>query len=461
MERDQLTIIRHRAVGCGIDFGNGNPGFLVMLRQSGVTSDLLDQYDLENDAFIPTDESRLFSFACKYFDNCGQMITPAVITEQMKLRRVPEAVITRYAMLLNEIKDEEPSRTGDLPYVIKRLKDYRAHHSAANLLMSSAQMLQGGDVMAAMNLVQQKASELLTAQSSLEPTLTYQEIIPTRIKTYDERVLNPVGGRGIPTGFYPFDKATGGLYPGDLLVVSGLPKAGKSVMLLKFVQNMFQHDRNVVFASGEMTTERVWERLDAMFTRLEATGIRFGRLNDDDVKTYKQILENLRTQAQGQIAVIPPDRCSKLSDIFTEVQALRIKRPIDCVIIDYIQLLEPTTTTRSDSDWEKIGRVAIEMARFGHQIGIPIVTASQIPEEFGKKTDDVFGLSRSRMIGHTAAAIWRIYKDEVIPDRLWVHIGAVRHGESGIKFALRADFSRMQIDVGLGSANSVGSVLQL
>ncbi len=445
MNPDQLTGIRQSVLRCAIDFGGGNPTLFTYLQEQQVTATSLEQWDIDAGAFLPTDESRLFQIAANNFNAHNQLIAPATINEEFVRRSIPDGVRGRYAALLDEIGEMTPVRAGELPYIVSRLKQYRAHHSATEILMAGAQMLRAGDIVGAMNLVQHRSAELVAGHSNLEPTETYSDVAAKRWLDYEDRAKNPLRARGVPTGFPQYDRRSGGLFPGDLLVVSGLPKQGKSALLLTFARNLCQQGYNPVFASGEMTTERVWERLDAMFTNLFVNAIRFGQLNDDDKKVYHDFLERAQKE-KAQVAIIPPDRAIYLDQLHSEIRALQVRQKVDCLIADYIQIMEPSGGGRSDQDWQKVGRVAIELQRLGHALGIPVISASQVPEEYGKRTEDVYGgLSRSRIIGHTAASVWRIWIDPTIPDRMWVRVGASRHSEGDFTFALRADFARMQI----------------
>jgi len=52
-------------------------------------------------------------------------------------------------------------------------------------------------------------------------------LLPGVIDQIDEAYSNPDSLRGLPTGFTDFDKMTGGLRPGDLVIVAGRPSMGK------------------------------------------------------------------------------------------------------------------------------------------------------------------------------------------------------------------------------------------
>ena len=444
----EIETMRQKVLACAVDLGSGDPANLISLRQAGFKIEHLHEYDVERDSFVPTDESRLFRHASDYFDLHHSLITPEVLRGQMEQRHVPVAVVARYVTLINTVKELPLVRPGDVPYIVQRLKDYYAHHNATNILIASADLLRDGKVEEAMSLVQSRSSELLVERRDVEPTRTYADVAKERWQLYQERLANPFIGHGVYTGFHDFDKETGGLYGGDLLVIAGLPKQGKTAMLLTIVKNMVNTGSTVVFASGEMATSRIWERLDAAFTGLIINQIREASLNEDDQTKYLDFLRGVKKQL-AQVAVIPPDRCANMNTIREEMQAIMLRQPVGALVIDYIQIVEPGVRTQNAQDWQMVGQTAVEMSRLGHQCGIPVVSASQVPEDKAKKVDDPFmGLARARSIGHTAASVWRIWKDETMPpDEMMVMVSASRHGRGNFSFPIHADFARMQIAV--------------
>src|SRR5919202_633777 len=56
----------------------------------------------------------------------------------------------------------------------------------------------------------------------------------------------------IPTGFQPLDRVlSGGLHPGELILLGGVPGAGKTVMTLQWARNLARSGGNAVFVCYE------------------------------------------------------------------------------------------------------------------------------------------------------------------------------------------------------------------
>lgn len=85
----------------------------------------------------------------------------------------------------------------------------------------------------------------------------------------------------IPTGFPSLDRLLGGgLRSGDLTVLGGDVGSGKSAFALAVALRIAQRRQKVTFFSGEMTTDRVLERILAIEGRVKVDDLRHGVVND-------------------------------------------------------------------------------------------------------------------------------------------------------------------------------------
>jgi replicative DNA helicase len=85
----------------------------------------------------------------------------------------------------------------------------------------------------------------------------------------------------IATGFPSLDRVMGGgMRRGDLVVVGGDVGSGKSAFALAVALRVAQSRNRVMFFSGEMTTERLLERVLAIEGRVRVDDLRQGVTND-------------------------------------------------------------------------------------------------------------------------------------------------------------------------------------
>lgn len=89
-------------------------------------------------------------------------------------------------------------------------------------------------------------------------------------------------GASIASGFPSLDSLLGGGFRrGDLIVLGGDASSGKSALALAFALRAAVAERRVAFLSGEMTVERVLERVMAIEARVRIDDLRQGKLDDE------------------------------------------------------------------------------------------------------------------------------------------------------------------------------------
>lgn len=147
-----------------------------------------------------------------------------------------------------------------------------------------------GDINEAKNLLGVLASQIHTAipnKRDVDVTKTGAE----RLAWYLERRDNPGTLVGIPSGFATIDKATQGFQKGQLITVTGLPKASKSVIAMLFAMAAQEAGMKVLYLTYEMTCDEQTRRLDAYRAGFNDNKLNSGDLSNEDVKALKKGLE--------------------------------------------------------------------------------------------------------------------------------------------------------------------------
>jgi replicative DNA helicase len=102
-----------------------------------------------------------------------------------------------------------------------------------------------------------------------------------------EEVDRLAGGQrsGIPFGFPELDSVTGGNEPGDLVVIQGLEKSGKSVLMIQTAFYNARRGTPVLIFSSEMSRKQIFLRQALIDTGLSWLKMKQGRLTNEDRKS--------------------------------------------------------------------------------------------------------------------------------------------------------------------------------
>ncbi len=105
-------------------------------------------------------------------------------------------------------------------------------------------------------------------------------LLPGLIDKIDEWHNNPNKLRGVATGFMDFDRSTGGLRRGDLVIVAGRPSMGKTTLAINMAENARGQPGTrsaVAIFSMEMPSEQLLTRMLSSIGGVQLNAIRSGQ----------------------------------------------------------------------------------------------------------------------------------------------------------------------------------------
>ena len=240
-----------------------------------------------------------------------------------------------------------------------------------------------------------------------------RSLLPQVIDQIDEWHSNPDALRGLPTGFTAFDKITGGLRPGDLVIVAGRPSMGKSTLAVNMAEYAAVHPgthASVAIFSLEMPSEQVITRMLSSIGGVPLTNLRSGRISDDD---WVRITSATTQLSEAKIFV---DETPGLTPTELRARARRVKREhgLDLVVVDYLQLMQVPGTKENRAT--EIGEISRGLKVLAKELAVPVIALSQLNravEQRENKKPVMSDLRESGAIEQDADMILLIYREEV------------------------------------------------
>jgi replicative DNA helicase len=270
-----------------------------------------------------------------------------------------------------------------------------------------------------------------------EGAVSVSSMMQGLIDKIDDWHNNPDGLRGLPTGFDEFDRKTGGLRAGDLVVVAGRPSMGKTT----FAVNMAEYaalksgvKASVAIFSMEMPSEQLMTRMLSSIGRVSLSHIRSGKISDED---WPRI-----TGAAGQLgeAKIFIDETPGLTPTELRARARRVSREhgLGLVVVDYLQLMQvPGTKENRATEIAEISRGLKALAK---ELKVPVIALSQLNRGVEQRVDKkpvMSDLRESGAIEQDADMILLIYREEVYDKNTTkkgiaeIDLAKHRNGETG------------------------------
>lgn len=217
---------------------------------------------------------------------------------------------------------------------------------------------------------------------------------------------------GIPTGFSKLDALTGGWQRSDLIVVAARPGMGKTALILSMARNMaVDFKKAIAIFSLEMSSAQLVMRLMSGEARIPAEKLRKGSLDDRD---WTQFTARANTLVTAPLYI---DDTPSLSVFELRAKCRRLKEQynIECIMIDYIQLMTAGPDLRGNREQE-ISTISRSLKSLAKELNVPVIVLSQlnrgVETRGGTKRPMLSDLRESGAIEQDADIVGFIYRPE-------------------------------------------------
>lgn len=224
---------------------------------------------------------------------------------------------------------------------------------------------------------------------------------------YENMEKNMKGGNGLtgyPTGFYQFDKRSGGLQTSDLIVIAADTSAGKSSLAIKLAMSA---GCPIAFYSLEMKKEQIAARMISMESGVPANEILYSRLAADQMTMFRDGV----TKMMGKTIYFDDKSTSGIESILASIRMMKIKYGIKGVILDYLQILN--VNMKGSNKEQQMGEVARKLKNIAKDLDIFVIALSQLSRDRDNPQPSLARLRDSGQIAEAADTVILIYRPEI------------------------------------------------
>jgi len=303
-------------------------------------------------------------FNPKYFNRDLQPVAQFVKEYSNEYKQLPdlEMVKAKTGVELKSAEDIDPAHYN---WFLDEFENFCRHKALEGAILTSADMLEKGDYAPVEDMVKDAVNVGLTRDLGTD----YFEDPKGRLEA-----LKANNGQ-ISTGWQNIDKKLfGGFNRGELNIFAGGSGAGKSLFLQNLAVNWATAGLNVCYISFELSEQLTAMRLDAMMTNIPTRKV-FPEIENVEMKVKMMA----KKSGNLQIKYLPSG--STVLDIRTYLKELELKnkKKIDCILIDYLDLMMPKSKRISPADlFIKDKYVSEELRNLVVEKQCILATASQL-----------------------------------------------------------------------------------
>src|ERR1700760_1375268 len=309
-----------------------------------------------------------------------------------------------------------------------------------------------------------------------EGAMDFHEALRRTVEIAERAIAR--GGRisGVTSGFTDIDNLLGGLQPSDLLILAGRPGMGKTALgtnmafhcakaYMRDIESGAEYPSGapVLFFSLEMAAQQLSGRILSGQTELEVWKIRNGKMSDGEWEKFVTSMQDLSTLP----LYIDDTGGISIAQIAARARRLKREKNIGLIIIDYLQLVEPSR--RHDNRVQEITEVTKGLKTLAKELNVPVLALSQLSRGVDARDDKrpvLSDLRESGSIEQDADVVMFVFREEyylknreprpgseehfkwqsemeAVHGRAEVILGKQRHGPTGtVQLQFKSDVTR-------------------
>lgn len=223
------------------------------------------------------------------------------------------------------------------------------------------------------------------------------------------------GVTGVPTGFVELDELTGGLHPGQMIIVAARPAMGKSTLAVDFCRSASirvggKPPIPSCYFSLEMGRMELMMRILAAESGVDMNKLRGGRQMEE--RDWEDVARAYNPVSEAPLFI---DDSPNLTMPEIRSKALRLKQHsgLGLMVIDYLQLM--SSGKRVESRQQEVSEFSRSLKLLAKELEIPVIAVAQLnrgPEQRTGNKPQMSDLRESGSLEQDADIIMLLHRPE-------------------------------------------------
>lgn len=205
------------------------------------------------------------------------------------------------------------------------------------------------------------------------------EVMREVLRNVDDRIAAGHDITGLPTGFLGIDRMLGGLKAGQLVIVGARPSAGKTAFGINVAAHVSLNSFPTMVFSLEMSAVDIAGRVLSMESGVPMSRFTQGTSLDD--ADSKRLIDSTELRVQHGGILVDDTPGITVLQLNSVVRLAMRRHRIGLVVVDYLQLIEPTEKRRGDNRAQEVSDITKRLKRLAREWNIPVLCMCQLNRE--------------------------------------------------------------------------------
>ena len=224
--------------------------------------------------------------------------------------------------------------------------------------------------------------------------------------------------RGVPTGFAQLDNMLSGFQKSDLIILAARPSMGKTALALDIArQTAIKYGTAVGIFSLEMDSQQLVDRMLAAQAGVDAWKLRTGRKFDNE-GDYESLQDAMSALSEAPIYIDDKPSATVLT-MRSVARRLKSERGLGLIIIDYLQLITPSTAGSNVSAVQQVTEISRALKAMARELEVPVIALSQLSRAVEQRggRPRLSDLRDSGSIEQDADVVMFIHREDMMGNR--------------------------------------------